>query len=296
MHPATEPASSAPPTPAGAGGACVSCGEPAGTPFCPACGERRASDRRYTVGALAGEAFEVLTNADSTIWRTFRTLVRHPGELTRAWLFGIRAPYMKPLQLFLVVNVVYFVWAAWAGEHVFDTRLQNHLANTNYGPEVRRLLLIRLAERGIDEQAYAAVFDAAATVQAKSLIITMVPMMAVLIGALHPLRRRPAVAHLVFSLHLYTVLLLLAIVQRYLVQWPLRLWVSLTGIEQGPWDELITGFILLSIGLYTTLALRRVYSDGWFGAAARSAVVAFGLLVVLVLYRMLLFYITFWST
>lgn len=113
-----------------------------------------------------------MTNADSRLWRTFATLVRRPGEFTRAYMRGVRVPYLKPLQLFLIVNVVYFVWTSYSGERVFDTPLGNHFANTSYGGAAVRLVRTRLAERHLSLETYRASFGAAATAQAKSLIVT----------------------------------------------------------------------------------------------------------------------------
>ena len=112
---------------------CVSCGFATDAPYCPRCGERRAADRGYSMRHFASEAFETLTNVDSTAWRTLFTLLLRPGELTASYMRGIRMPYMRPLQLFLIVNVIYFVWVAFAGERVFSTPLSGHLENSNYG-------------------------------------------------------------------------------------------------------------------------------------------------------------------
>ena len=37
---------------------------------------------------------------------------------------------MRPLQLFLILNVLYFVWAASVGERVFTTPLSTHFQHT----------------------------------------------------------------------------------------------------------------------------------------------------------------------
>lgn len=288
------PAPLAPPDPSPE--PCVSCGAPAGTPYCPECGERRAADRRYTLRAFAAEAFETVTNADSTLWRTLVTLLRHPGELTRAWMAGVRVPYMKPLQLFLIVNVLYFVWAGWAGERVFDTGLFNHMRNGAFRLEIQRQVVGRLLERWIAYPAYAAAFNAAATLQAKTLIISMVPMFATVLALVQVRRRRPLVQHLVYALHLYTLLLLLSIAQRYLVQWPV-IWVSrLADLRLLDGEGIITTAMVSAMGLYVLLSLRRAYGDGWLAALAKTALLTTAIVAVLGLYRTLLFYVTFWTT
>jgi hypothetical protein len=63
---------------------CVSCGLPAGTAFCPRCGERRAADRRYSILHFAHEGAQAFTNADGSLLRTLRILLRRPGELAAA--------------------------------------------------------------------------------------------------------------------------------------------------------------------------------------------------------------------
>ena len=284
------------PTPDAA--SCVSCGQPAGTPFCPHCGEGSPASRRYHFREFIAEAFETVTNADGRLWRTFATLVRRPGELTHAYMIGRRQPYMRPLQLFLIVNVVYFVWASFVGERVFDTRYQNHLANTNYGPGAIELVRARLAERGVTEATYRTIFDAAATVQAKSLIIAMVPMFALLVAILEVRRRRPVVQHLVFALHAYTMLLLLSIAQRYAVHWPVRGVAALFGATV-PWsvlDPLIAWAIVLAFSTWLVFGLRRAYGDRLPWALAKGAVLGGSLLFILVTYRMLLFYSVFYTT
>lgn len=275
---------------------CVTCGLPTISPYCPECGEQRASDRRYSLRAFVAEAFEIVTNTDNRIWRTFRDLLLRPGTLTNAYMQGVRVPYMKPLQLFLVVNVAYFVWAAYAGERVFDTRLQNHLANSNYGPTAVRLVRARMAERGLSADSYAAVFDSAATVHAKSLIIVMVPMFAIVLAAVQIRRRRPFVQHLLFALHLYAVVLLLSIAQRYLLQWPLRSWSHLSGVRlrDATADTVIMLSMLGAIGVYLLLALRRAYGEGRYAALLKSVLLSTAVLVILGLYRAALFFATYW--
>ena len=291
------------------GPVCVSCGRPSDSAYCPHCGERRATDRRYTLRAFATEAFETFSNADSTLWRTIRTLLRQPGELTRAYMEGRRIPYMRPLQLFLIVNVLYFVWAAWAGERVFTTRLSGHLQNSNYGETARSMIIDKLELRGVPRDSanrvanrYAEKFDIAAEVQAKTLIITMVPMFAAMVALVGVRRRRPALQHLVFALHAYTAMLLFAIVQRYAVAWPTFRMHQLahgTGDPEHA-DALANSVVGLAMvtamGIYSAIAIRRAYGDRWPMAALKGAVLAWSMFFVLAAYRFLLFHVAFRTT
>src|SRR5919107_6149533 len=91
---------------------CVTCGAPAGTPFCPTCGERRGADRPRSLAALGEELWDAFSPVDGRIARTLASLVRRPGELTSAYMRGVRLPFVPPLRLFLLVNLAYFLYAS----------------------------------------------------------------------------------------------------------------------------------------------------------------------------------------
>jgi hypothetical protein len=57
-------------------------------------------------------AAEDLTHADSRLWRTLAALMLKPGFLTREFIAGRRARYLPPLRLYLVLSVVFFLWAS----------------------------------------------------------------------------------------------------------------------------------------------------------------------------------------
>src|SRR5437868_637365 len=78
---------------------CVTCGaSTAGTPYCATCGERRAADRPRSLAALGEELWDAFSPVDGRIARTLWSLVRRPGELTVAYMRGVRLPYVPPLR------------------------------------------------------------------------------------------------------------------------------------------------------------------------------------------------------
>src|SRR5688500_17036010 len=90
---------------------CLNCHEPLRGPFCALCGQR-ALPPHPTLRQLAGDAWGELAGWDGRLARTVRTLIRHPGQLTRALLDGQRARYVSPVRLYLTCSLVYFVLAA----------------------------------------------------------------------------------------------------------------------------------------------------------------------------------------
>lgn len=92
-------------------GDCANCQAPLSGPYCSACGQR-ADTASHTLGHFIGEATEVLTHADSRLWRTVWPLLARPGFLTREYFAGHRARYLQPFRLYLITSVLFFVLGA----------------------------------------------------------------------------------------------------------------------------------------------------------------------------------------
>src|ERR1043166_7176029 len=121
---------------------------------------------------------EAVANFDGRVLRTFKTLVTKPGELTRAFMRGVRLPYLQPLQCFLLFNLGFFLWSATSQSHVFDTPLAIHIRGMPYSGIARKLVVALLQKTGEDQEVYASRFNTVASAQARSLVIVMVPLFA----------------------------------------------------------------------------------------------------------------------
>ena len=273
---------------------CVSCGAELATPFCPVCGEKRASDRRYTLLHFAQEAIEHIAQLDGTFWRSVKTLVAKPGELTAAYMRGERLRYMKPLQLFVVVSIAYFVVSFATHVRTFDTPLRFQVAQAT---KPARMVEQRLAERHTTMAQYAELFDHTSTTQAKTLVIVMVPAFALLVAAVEFRKRRYALQHVVFALHTYTALLLILMAVDLLALHPL-----LTLLQQAARllrTNADSVFSLVTLGgmfAYLLPALVRAYGDRRPIAIMKTVILLAGMVFILLAYRLLLFYTTFWAT
>lgn len=293
------PAASAVPSAAPArASSCVHCGAPLHTAFCARCGERRAADRDFSMRAFIGELVVTITGADGTLHRTVRTLFRRPGELTAAFMRGEWIRYTRPLQLFLLANVFYFLLASSSGSRVFDTPLSVHLGNTFHRGVAGRMVEARLAERGLPLETYARTFDRVATLQAKTLIIAMVPLWAVGLALVQARKRRFALEHLVFALHYFSALLVLMVATHLLVGKPLIALVRRPDgtVDWRAWDDWVTLVNVAVQVTYLTLAQRRAYGDGVPVAVVKAVALVAVFMITLFAYRALLFFTVYWST
>ncbi len=270
---------------------CASCGSAFQGRFCPRCGERRLGAADLSLRAFAREALSTFTNLDSTVKRSFAALVARPGLLTREYLAGRRTRYLRPLQLFLFCNVIFFFVQPLTGFNTLTTPLHVHLHHLPYSPLARQIIDRVVEAKGVSAREYELLFNATLDAQARTLVVAMVPLLALLIAAMH--RRRYFVEHLVFSVHFFAFFLLL------LPALTTALWGTYAGLNalgvRAAWlwtDAGVTTVLLSLCGAYLFAGLRRVYGQGRAASGWRAAVLALGVMGVIQVYRLILFFTT----
>ncbi|HSJ25086.1 MAG TPA: DUF3667 domain-containing protein [Longimicrobiales bacterium] len=285
---------------------CVTCGTVLAGSYCHACGEKQRDASDLTLRAFAGYALEAVTNADARLYRTVRTLVTRPGLLTREYVAGRRKPYMEPLQLFLLVNVLYFLTLGTViGTSAFTTDLAFHPLQPLYGPLAAEMLEARVGafpERGPGEPMSSWTsrwteeqvelrqrFAEASPRYANSLVILMVPMFAL---ALRVLRRRTTfIPELVFSLHFFVIVLALSMtLPAFLL---LLHSMGMPGMTAIGSDAAVALVLFAGFAAYLASAFRRVHGDGKGAAIARSLAAVLLLFFVVTIYRGILFVVVF---
>jgi len=262
---------------------CPSCGAPQPARFCERCGEKRITTHDYSIVHFGEHLLETLTHFDIRSLRALKILALRPGELTRAYLAGQRKPYVGPIQLFVILNIVF----AFLGANTFRTPLA--VQRQSWMPELKqRMVENAKTQKAMDDEEFEREFDRTAGVQAKTWVISMIPAYAICLALLYGFRRY-FFEHLVFSTHFVAFVLVWILVAGISLNLGLRA-AGVTGNAQR--DQLISLVLLLGMAVYLFLALKRVYGDGTIQAAARSLALVVVFLPVLRAYRLLLFFVT----
>jgi Protein of unknown function (DUF3667) len=212
---------------AGDGVTCVSCGQPLTGKYCAQCGERALAQDEYTLRRFLAETFHDVSSVDAKLYRTLRLLVRRPGLLTVEYLQGRRVPYLRPIQLFLLANLVYFVIQPLTGYSGFNTNLVGHMQGQFYSQplEIRSRVEQRVAQQGSTFENYEAAFNRRSSLYARSLTAVLIPLFSLAVAVMFAAKRRPLANHLIFATHfmawqllvvMSAFLLLLRVIQPYL--------------------------------------------------------------------------------
>ena len=95
---------------------CLNCGDPSGGRFCSNCGQE-LQRRIETVPAFMRRIIREAGDLEGPVWRTFWSIIRHPGVLAREYGEGRFRSQVAPIRLYLVVaaaSYVFFpIWNGW---------------------------------------------------------------------------------------------------------------------------------------------------------------------------------------
>jgi hypothetical protein len=274
---------------------CPTCGNGASDKFCSACGEQMLREPDYSLRGLLGETLNVVTNLESNIFRSFWLLIRRPGLLTVEYFAGRRKHYLKPLQLFIFCNVIFFFFQAFAGFNSLRTPLMVHLYQMPHSQFARRKVSEVLKSRNVTFDEYRASFDSTIETQAKTLVFLMIPMFAAGLTILYFRAREYVVKHIVFATHFFCFFLLWLSAMYLVARTAMQLASRITGTSYRSSDLVMTSILLSGSLIYLVLATRRTYLQSWLSTLLKSAAMIGVLMVVVQLYRFVLFFTTFYS-
>lgn len=242
------------------------------------------------------EAFHFFTDMDSSLLRTLYTLARRPGELTRAYFEGPRKRYLKPFQVFLVCNVIFFVLQSAEHYVAFSAPFHGQIHEQYYSRFVYDRGVRAQKESGLPPDAFEKIFDQHTEHLSKEMLIVLVPVLALLLFLARPGKDHWLAEHMVFSMHVIAFYLLALVGLEPAIVYFLRKLAELGYTEGWPVRLVLDGFgNMIPFGLYLGLAMRRYHRISTASAVVRAIPLALLTAPIMVLYRWLLFYVTVWT-
>ena len=178
--------------------------------FCRNCGEKEIRQKDHAVRHYVKLTVDFLTTWDSKTFRSVWLLVSRPGYLSREYFRGSRVRYMKPLQLFLAINIVYYFSIGVFYANTFSTPLSIQLHMNDYYPAyASRQVGEKLQQEQISYEALETKYDEKAGVLSRALIFLLIPIFALLFYALFFRNRKYFSEHVVVATHFWSFNLLL---------------------------------------------------------------------------------------
>jgi hypothetical protein len=88
---------------------CLNCNYPLVGQYCGHCGQK-AFLHKDSFGHMALHFIGDYFHYDSKFWLTIKTMFTKPGQLTKDYIEGKRVKYLNPIQLYIFVTTVFFIF------------------------------------------------------------------------------------------------------------------------------------------------------------------------------------------
>lgn len=187
---------------------CPNCAQPLLGAFCHACGNERAGHHDHSLKHFLHYAFHEIFHVDGKIVLTLRSLVTRPGFLTQEYFAGRRDRYIRPLRLFLIIFALnFFLFSAFEKVAIYDFKT---VMTQDKSGAITQIYAKRAAKTGrtVDQMVET---STRRWQRSMNLVLLLeVLLLAGVLAAFYRGRNRFFVEHLVFSLHYFSVVMLLS--------------------------------------------------------------------------------------
>lgn len=272
---------------------CKNCSNQFEGKFCNLCGEKVISQHDRTIGHFLGELFHVLTHADGKIWKNLKLMITSPGTVSKNYAYGWRKPFLQPMSMFFVANLIYFLFPLF---ETFSTSLHSQVYSHPYRPLIENRVNKKMEKDHLTFAELGEKYNKETKVVSKLILIVVVPFFALVYALLHLRGPRLFADHILMGLEFMTYTLVYnTIVFSILVQIIVIIGAKGLGLNVS-WLSNEQNFILpvvaVSMIYFSYRSERTFYQQKILWAILKTAAFIFLMPYVLYLYRFILFHIT----
>jgi hypothetical protein len=261
---------------------CKSCGTPFKGFYCNVCGEKvlKPADRSFR--AFLSHLLQAITFADGKVLKTLALVVSNPGFVSREFADGRRVNYLKPISLFFVLNLIYFLFPII---QLFNASLNTQLMSPQ-GELVSRVVSYKMVAGNIHNiSSFSLIYNQTSTSLAKLMVMVFVVLASLPLNFLYRKSKLFFADHVGFTVELVCFNLFLNAIL-------LTVLTRLFGLGRYV-DELTLTVLFVSTNLYFLLRSGYTYyhETGW-KLVLKSVLMLLFMKVALEVYRAILFYVT----
>ena len=271
---------------------CASCGAALHGKFCSQCGEKKLNEKDKSVMHFFEEFMHILTHADSKFLKSLKYLMIKPGFLTSEHLAGRRKMYTSPLSLFFIGNLLYLLIMP---VDALNSKYVSQTTGQPYSAMAVKKVEAKMAAKNWDQKTMEDMYDQKTSKVSKMMLFALIFIFSIPLSIFLYKPGRYYFDHVVFATEyvnfLVFVLLLIAPYMLWLV-----FFILIKVFRLRPTIDVNSPSVLYpvfaSIGLYLTLAIRRVYQTSWIYSIIAGILMLASTIAATILYRYILFHIT----
>ena len=235
-----------------------------------------------------------ITFLDNKALRTAKMIFLRPGELTRNVMNGIRVPFLKPVSLFFIANLLYFLFPVF---DTFNANLRTQMHFTPHSAIARQMVEKELESEGVTLGEFTNRYQRQSTNMAKLLLIVFVFFVAVPLALINYSNHYFFYDHVLVSLEYNSVVILLAqvILPRILMAFSFIFFDSDTFLNSVFRDS-VYSWVTITLSVFIFFRMEKtVYNQKTKTAWIKALLALPSLFIALQLYRTMLFFITMWT-
>lgn len=272
---------------------CKNCSNQFEGKYCNQCGEKVIHHHDRSILHFLEGVFHIITHADAKLFRNLRLMLLKPGFVSKNFIEGIRQPYLKPIPMFFVGNLIYFLFPVF---ETFTTSLASQRQFQPYSEMVQTIVDKKVEAKGITLEALEEKYNAKTSSLSKLMLILFVPALAVVFSILNFKKSRYFADHLLISLEFMTYMIFYNTVILGFLIYGVSIITNWIG-----WDltyifnnelALVLPLTILSCLYFLVRAERIFYDQRWVWAVVKSVVILASIFYILTGYRFVLFHVT----
>ena len=253
------------------------------------------SSEDYSIRHYLEELLLAFTLLESKVLRSVWLVMSRPGYLSSEHFQGRRVRYVKPIQLFILMNLVYYFSLSQFDATRFTTPLATQMHMNNHYPGYARMRVNqKLQKQKISYQVLETKYNQKTNVLSKTLIFLLIPIFALLFYVLFFKKRKYLVQHAVVATHFWAFsLILLGVILPLASVLLIRLCKGLNlSAALVTNDGVVSTVLQICVAAYLFLMLRRAYAASEWYCAVTALVVGWSFFHIVWLYRFFLFNLT----
>ncbi len=273
---------------------CRNCGNSFSGRYCNRCGERISEPADKSVMAILSDVIQGFTFFDNKAIRTIKLIFLRTGELTRNFMEGVRVPFLKPLSVFFLANLFYFLFPAF---DTFNSSLRTQMHFLPHSTIARNIVEKRLAREQVTLEEFTIRYQQQSTSMARLILIVFVFFVALILGLINYSSRHYFYDHLLAALEFSSLLIIVGLL---MIPWLLVLlgklwWGNPHWVDVVLQDSVYSSLIgAICLGVFYMME-KRVYLQSTKNAIIKALLMIPGLFIAVHCYRIVLFFVTMWT-
>jgi hypothetical protein len=252
--------------------------------YCNQCGEKIIQPADRSFQKFLSNILIAITFADNRFVKTLWLVIKSPGFVSAEVANGRSVRYLKPISLFFVLNLVYFIFPVI---QLFNASLNTQLISP-FSDMLRPIVAKKMVVDHLDLSSFAMIYNLKSVSLAKLMVMVFVVLASLPLNFLYRKRNRFFTDHVGYAVEL-------ACFNLFINTMVLAVFASLAGIGHYLNETLLTAVFLTTNMYFLIRSGRTFYNEkGW--RLLLKSILMIGLLkAALEVYRLILFFVTMWS-